>query len=97
MRNQDKEAAPLRLMRIESGDQGKYSVRDNRTGRFVESDHPKGPNEHFVLMLKDKYARAALLAYAQAAAEDGQTLYAKDVTDLANRAGPCHDLCKKPD
>jgi hypothetical protein len=97
VRTQDPGKPPLRLMRIERGGQGKYTVIDNRTGHVVKNDEPGGDNEHFVIMLKDSYARAALLAYAQAAGEDGQTLYAEDVTTLANRAGPCHKLCKTPD
>lgn len=97
MRSQDPGKPPLRLMRIERGGQGKYTVIDNRTGHHVLHDEPGGDNEHFVIMLKDRYARAALLGYAQAAAEDGQTLYAEDVTGLANRAGPKHKLCKTPD
>jgi len=97
VRNQDPSKPPLRLMRIERGGRGKYTVLDNRTGHWVTNDEPGGDNEHFVIMLKDRYARAALLAYAEEAGKDGQTLYAEDIAALANRAGPLHKLCKIPD
>ena len=86
-----------RLLRNERDGKGKYSVHDNRKNKPVLDDGPFGANEHFVLMLKDQYARAALMAYADAAAADGELEYAKDVTELANRAGPLHANCKKPD
>jgi hypothetical protein len=86
-----------RLLRNERDGKGKYSVFDNRKNKPVLQDGPGESNEHFVIMLKDKYARAALMAYADAAAADGEIEYAQDVTVLANRAGPLHPNCKKPD
>jgi len=38
-----------------------------------------------------------LMPYAREAMEDGQDEYAKDVMELANRAGPMHKRCKRPD
>ena len=52
--------------------------------------------EFFVIKLKDKYAEAALRAYASDAAQDDLE-YAVDVIQLALRAGHHHPLCKKPD
>lgn len=49
-----------RLLRNERDGKGKYSVFDNRKNRYVLEDGPGQANEHFVMMLKDKYARAAL-------------------------------------
>lgn len=86
-----------RLMRNQRDGKGKYRVFNNRRGAWVEFDGPNEGNEHFVLMLKDKYSRAALMAYSGAAMEDGNKEYAKDVMELANRAGECHPNCKKPD
>jgi len=87
----------MRLMRNQLTGKGKYTVFDNRKRLVVANDGPGEENEHFVLMLKDKYARAALLAYARAATEDGDHEYAADVTELADRAGECHPKCKRPD
>lgn len=87
----------MRLLRNERDGKGKYSVFNNRTQKPVVEDGPGERNEHFVIMLKDIYARDALLAYAAAADRDGQHEYALDVTDLANRAGKLHPNCKAPD
>lgn len=53
--------------------------------------------EAFVIRLKDKYAACALRAYAIAADFDGELDYATDVMMLAQRSGPNHPLCRKPD
>lgn len=52
--------------------------------------------DFFVIKLKDKYAEQALLAYADAASEDGATEYATEIYNLARRAevSPCK---KQPD
>lgn len=86
-----------RIMRNQRDGLGKYRVWDNRKSRWVENDEPNGRNEHFVIMLKDAYARAALLAYADAVMKDGNAGYAEDIMELANRAGPMHPSCKRPD
>jgi len=86
-----------RLLRNERDGRGKYRVFNTRKNAWVEDDAPGEEHEHFVVMLKDKYARAALLAYATSVSEDGDTEYAKDVMELANRAGPMHKACKTPD
>jgi len=52
--------------------------------------------EFFVIRLKDKYALAALVAYAQAAFTDDPE-YAKDIADLVCRAGANSRWCKRPD
>lgn len=86
-----------RLMRNQRDGLGKYRVFNNRKQAWVENDGLGEINEHFVIMLKDKYARAALIGYAQAAQENGDVEYAKDIMELANRAGPMHPNCKEPD
>jgi hypothetical protein len=54
------------------------------------------PDEFFLIKLKDKYAKAALEAYAKAAREDDPE-YADAVQELANRSGASNPYCKKPD
>lgn len=73
---------------------GKYSLVINRTGAVDKGDTPE--SEFFVLKLKDKYAAAALDAYAKAAAADGETEFAQDVAVLADKARN-HPSSKKPD
>jgi glutamine synthetase len=53
--------------------------------------------EFFLIRLKDKYAAAALHAYASAAQADGEEEYSREITDMADRAGPNSPWCKKPD
>lgn len=86
-----------RLMRNERDGKGKYSVFNNRKKAWVFNDGPGEENEHFVIMLKDRHARAALLEYAKDAKEAGENEYSNDVMALANRAGPMHPNCKAPD
>lgn len=86
----------MRLMRNADG-RGKYTVIDNRTGKPVEDCGPGGRNEFFVLMLKDRFARRPLLAYAMEAAGAGETEYALDVGELADRAGDRSPHRKDPD
>jgi hypothetical protein len=87
-----------RLMRNQRDGLGKYRVFNNRKQAWVENDGPGEENEHFVIMLHDKYARAALMAYAlEAGGDDEQREYSKDVMELANRAGPLHPKCRVPD
>lgn len=62
----------------------------------VEFGEPKTQNEFFPIKLKDKYAQAALKAYADAARPDDPE-YADAVEALAKRAGPGSPFCKKPD
>lgn len=52
--------------------------------------------EFFIIKLRDKYAYHALRAYAQEAMHDGETEYANEILELANRALH-HPNKKKPD
>ncbi|WP_119462352.1 hypothetical protein [Rhodospirillaceae bacterium SYSU D60014] len=65
-------------------------------GGRVDLATPSSPEEFFAIKLKDKYAQAALRAYADAAKLDDPE-YAREVRELADRAGPRHPLCKAPD
>lgn len=78
----------MRLVRSTSEDgRCKYAIVDNRTGEKVEAK-VGDPEEFFVLKLKDKYAPAALRAYADAvrADEAGDREYAREVWQLSMRA-----------
>lgn len=54
------------------------------------------PDEFWLIKLKDKYAGAALQAYADAARSDDPE-YADQVEAMAKRAGANSPFCKKPD
>lgn len=86
----------MRLQRNVSPDgMGKFAVINLRKGTF-ELGTPGTPEEFFVIKLKDEFSKAALLAYAQAA-EATDPEYAKDIRELAARAGADSPFCKKPD
>lgn len=74
----------------------KYRVWDNAKSAFIEDDKPGDENEFFVIKLKDVNASVALHAYANSAqAFDPE--YARQVKELAARAGLNHPACKIPD
>lgn len=75
---------------------GKYRLWDERKKAWVDDCGPGQEHEYFVIMLKDRNADAALYAYAMKASETDDE-FAKEVMDLASRAGPSHPLCKIPD
>lgn len=52
--------------------------------------------EFFLIRLKDKYAQAALMAYADAAMLDDLE-YAAEISDMGHRSGPASPFCKAPD
>jgi hypothetical protein len=56
----------------------------------------KTEREFMVIRLKDKYARAALLAYAEEAQKEDAE-YAAEIYGLASRSGELSEWCKKPD
>lgn len=53
-------------------------------------------DEFFLIKLKDRYATAALLAYADAI-EGDDSEFAAEVREMAMRSGTHHPLCKQPD
>ena len=55
------------------------------------------PSEFFVMRLKDRYSKAGLRAYAEAAALDDNMEWSREVQELADRAGIDHPHCKRPD
>jgi hypothetical protein len=56
-------------------------------------------SEFMVMRLKDKYAYKGLMGYYNAIMQEDQPdfEYAEDVLDMAKRAGPHSQWCKKPD
>lgn len=62
----------------------------------VEFGRIGGPDEFWVIKLKDRHAQEALTAYAVSASADDLE-YAVAVEQLASRAGPDSPFCKKPD
>lgn len=54
-------------------------------------------SEFFVIRLKDEYADDALFRYALSARIAGDDDYAREIIEMAERAGPSHPNCKKPD
>ena len=86
----------MALLREVNG-RSKYSLFDNAKRQRVTDDRVGGEYENFTIMLKDRFAEAALLAYAAEAMKHGMSEYAEDVRKLAARAGPHHPKCKLPD
>ena len=73
---------------------GKYALINLRTNQ-VHWGKPHSEHEFFVIKLKDKYASAALFAYACAAEADDPE-YAAEVRNLAQRSHN-HPYAKQPD
>jgi hypothetical protein len=74
---------------------GKYAVLNLRTNR-IEWGCVGDEDEFFLIKLKDRNAKAALLAYADAIAERDPE-FAAEVRQIAQRAGPDSPFCKDPD
>jgi hypothetical protein len=54
-------------------------------------------SEFFVMRLKDRHAEPGLRAYAQDAWLHGDEEWAREVVEMAGRAGPNHPACRLPD
>ena len=63
----------------------------------VEFGEVGGPDEFFVLKLKDLFADSGLLGYSHRARIEGETEYAQQVFGLARRSGRLNPWCKRPD
>lgn len=75
---------------------GKYRLWNCRNGAWDADQDRAGENEFFVIKLKDRHARAALLAYAESVRE-ADPEFAQEVLDLAARSSQYHPFCKDPD
>ena len=62
----------------------------------IEFGFVGAPDEFWLIKLKDKYAAAALTAYADAAQADDPE-YAQQVREMVKRAGQNSPYCKTPD
>jgi hypothetical protein len=80
---------------VNANGSGKYALINLRNNK-VEWGFTGQPDEFFVIKLKDKNARIALLAYADSVACDDPE-FAKEVRELADRSGSFSPYCKKPD
>lgn len=76
--------------------QGKYELRNLRTGQVVTDCGVGEEHEFFVIMLKDVAAGVALEHYADAI-EPFDREWAEEVRKLADRAGLLSRFCKVPD
>ena len=76
--------------------QGKYELKNLRTGEVVQDCGPHEEHEFFVIMVKDRHALPALAAYA-ASITHIDTEFADDVREMCNRAGINSRWCKEPD
>lgn len=76
--------------------QGKYELKNLRTGQVVTDCGVGEEHEFMVIMLKDINAEAALRAMAVKASET-DIEWAAEIEELANRAGPNSPFCKIPD
>lgn len=63
---------------------------------LLEYSTPGSKEEFFVVKLKDVNSPPALIAYAGSAMLTDPE-YARDVREMAARAGPAHKHCKDPD
>lgn len=90
-----------RVREIRVGSQVTAAVLDEALRTLHElgvlDDSPaESEGEFFVMRLKDRYAGAALSAYAEAADLMGDLELSEDVGDLARRAGPRSAWMKEP-
>jgi hypothetical protein len=81
---------------------GRYTPEIERAIKLLEDrgiidyGNAGSESEFFLIRLKDKYAQAALYAYAEAALPDDAE-YANEVIDMAKRSGEASPWCKAPD
>lgn len=88
--------AIVRLRKIAPDDYPTHQRLDVlAAGGFVEFAKPGTDDEFFVIKLKDRFAAAALRAYADAARADDPE-YANEIDDLARRSAH-HPNSKRPD
>lgn len=80
---------------INADGQGKYELRNLRSGKIVDDCGPGQEHEYFVIMLKDRHAQAALDAYADSI-EKIDPEFAIEVRELADRSGERSLFCQDP-
>ena len=87
----------MKLVRNENEDGiGKYALIEREKNNHIEHGYPNTENEFFVLKLKDIHSRVALLAYSESLYRHKQDEFAKEIRELADRAGTYSKWCKEP-
>lgn len=79
---------------INTNGKGKYALINLRTNKVEWGITAE--DEFFVIKLKDRHSKPALLAYAYSI-ESHHREFAREVYDLAARAGKDNPFCKEPD
>lgn len=90
----------MRLVRNTTKDgKCKYALIERLKNDRVEYGLPQTEEEFFVIKLKDRHARAALIGYLESltSQEEYDLEYAQDIQELAQRSGPLNKWCKDPD
>lgn len=90
----------MRLKRNTTADGScKYSLIEHEKDNHIERGFPQTENEFFVIKLKDRHARAALIGYLESLTNQDEydDEYARDLQELAQRSGPLSPWCKDPD
>lgn len=80
---------------VNKNGKGKYALLNLRKDK-IEWGYVGAEDEFFVIKLKDKHAKAALIAYALSIKDEDEE-FAKEVLILASRAGEYSQFCKSPD
>ena len=80
---------------VNRGGKGKYALLNLRTNK-IEWGITGEPDEFFVIKLKDRHARMALLAYADSISGIDSE-FSDEVRELADRAGAHSPFCEDPD
>lgn len=81
---------------INSDGRGKYRLWDERKQAWVDDCGPGQEHEYFVIMLKDANAAQALISYAESISRKDPE-FAREVLEMARRAGGGSDFCQDPD
>lgn len=80
---------------INPNGKGKYALLNLRTNK-IEWGTVGTEEEFFLIKLKDRHSKAALIAYARSI-EDSDMEFANEVYGMAARAGEDSPFCKDPD
>lgn len=88
--------AVVRLRDLPDTPTARQALKTLEGAGVLDYGRPHQPDEFFLIRLKDKYARPALLNYAAMAFEDDPE-YSREVQALADRSGSRSPFCKRPD
>lgn len=88
---------PLKKITPDISDEVKQAIAVLEAAGLIEYGLPGTEEEFFVLKLKDRFSRSALLAYAEEADKSGDVELAEGVFGLSATAGVNSPFCKFPD